>query len=128
MNDVDASAVMITLPPLAAYARVARAAAVACASLASFDVDDLVDVRLLVDEVFHALMAMGEGPITLLLHPAEGHLGVTMRSNAGGPAHWSDAEFDLVRRVIDVVTVTAAIGSADGTAWFEAELQALQLS
>lgn len=122
------SAVVLRLPEDPHYARVARSVAVACASLASFDMDDLVDVRLLVDEVFHALTMLGDGPITLTVRPEARALGVEMRVVGNGRTTWSHPDFALVRRVIDVICVTAAIGESDGESWFEARLQAMDMT
>ena len=118
--------VLLVLSPDARNARVARAVAVACASFESFDVDDLVDVRLLMDEVFHAVTALSQGPVTLAVRPFDGTLGLEMRAVSHGTMRWTHPHLELARRVISSTCATAAFGEAEGVVWFEAQLQAMQ--
>ena len=97
MDPIDDGSLVLVLPPDARNARVARAVAVACASLESFDVDDLVDLRLLMDEVFHAVTALSEGPVTLSIRPVDGTLWLEMRAASHGTVHWTDPELELAR-------------------------------
>ena len=125
MEPIDDGSLVLILPPDARNARVARAVAVACASLESFDVDDLVDLRLLMDEVFHAVIALSKGPVTLSIRPVEGTLCLEMRAASHGTVRWTDPDLELARRVISSTCATAAFGDADGVVWFEAQLQAM---
>ena len=126
MDPSDDGSLILILPPDARNARVARAVAVACASLESFDVDDLVDLRLLMDEVFHAVAALSEGPVTLSIRPVDGTLCLEMRAASHGTVRWTDPDLELARRVISSTSATAAFGDAEGVVWFEAQLQAMQ--
>lgn len=125
MEPIGDGSVVLVLPPDVRNARVARAVAVACASLESFDVDDLVDLRLLMDEVFHAVTALSDGPVTLSIRPVDGTLGLEVRAASHGPMHWTDPDLELARRVISSTCATAAFGEAEGVVWFEAQLQAM---
>jgi hypothetical protein len=126
MDPRDDGSLVLILPPDGRNARVARAVAVACASLESFDVDDLVDLRLLMDEVFHAVTALSEGPVRLSIRPVDGTLGLEMRAASHGMMRWTDPGLELARRVISSTCATAAFGDAEGVVWFEAQLQAMQ--
>ena len=96
--------VRFRLPPAPRYARVARSAAAACASLEGFSIDSLGDVRLLVDELFHALSTIGVGPITIGLEPADGKLGLDMSARRRGAEGWDGPDLALLHTLIDVVT------------------------
>jgi anti-sigma regulatory factor (Ser/Thr protein kinase) len=100
----ERSLVLMSLPALARYAVVARATASACASLENFSLDDLGDIRLLVNELFYGLTSAGRGPIELRLSPADGRLAVEMSierrpENAG----WDETNVELLKNVADVV-------------------------
>ena len=87
--------------------------------------DDLVDLRLLMDEVFHAVMSLSQGPVTLSIRPSDGTLGLEIRAASHGTTRWTDPNLDLARRVISTTCATAAFGEAEGVVWFEAQLQAM---
>ena len=53
------AAICVTMPCTPRFARVARTAAAACGVLEGFTVDELGDLRLLVDEVFVAMLELG---------------------------------------------------------------------
>ena len=126
MDSSGNGSVRLVLPPDARNARVARAVAVACASLESFDVDDLVDVRLLMDEVFHAVRSLSEGPVSVSIRPSDGTLGLEMRAARPGTMGWTDPHLERARRGISSTCATAAFGEAEGVVWFEAQLQAMR--
>jgi hypothetical protein len=66
--------VVVDLQAEPRYARVARTAAATCAVLEGFDVDQLGDLRLLVDEVFVVLLAGGARRIELRLALGAGRI------------------------------------------------------
>ena len=68
--------VVIDLPADPPFARVARTAAVSCAALQGFSIDQLGDVRLLVDEVFVAMIGLGVRRVRLRLVADGGSLAV----------------------------------------------------
>lgn len=61
------------------HARVARAAVAAAATLVNFSVDRIDDVRLVVDEVFNALVASGASEVSLALEVARSDIALTAR-------------------------------------------------
>ena len=63
----------------------ARTAAATCAVLEGFDVDQLGDLRLLVDEVFVALVQGGARRIELRLALGDGRLEMELIGRHGGP-------------------------------------------
>jgi hypothetical protein len=70
--------VRIALPCTAPFARVARTVAAACGAIEGFSVDELADIRLLIDEVFVTMHELGVSRLELVLDPAAGRLPVTM--------------------------------------------------
>lgn len=127
VGDVE-GAVVLTLPADERFASIARGLAVSCASLDSFDVDDLVDVRLVVDEVFNALAVLGHGTVTLALSLRPGALGLVASAPSAGRSTWASPELAPTRRIIGVLCTAAAFGVADATVWFEGELRPLPRS
>ena len=77
------------------YARVARTAAATCAVLGGFDVDQLGDVRLLVDEVFVALLTAGARRIELRVALGEGRLEMELigRHDQAAERRYADVGF-----------------------------------
>src|SRR3954466_5437573 len=84
------------------YARVVRTAAAACGVLEGFSVDQLGDVRLLVDEVFTAMGDGGVERVRLRFAPIDGRLAVSIEacSPAATPRQ-TDVRF--VRSLADIV-------------------------
>ena len=126
MEPIDDGSLVLILPPDARNARAAssrRRCLVLRWSL--FDVDDLVDLRLLMDVVFHAVIVLSKGPVTLSIRPVEGTLCLEMRAASHGTVRWTDPDLELAWRWISSTCATAAFGDADGVVWFEAQLQAM---
>ncbi len=74
----DDRQVHVEVPCLAPFARVARTVVAACGVMEGFSVDELGDIRLLVNEVFVAMYELGVGRVELVMGPADGRLAVTM--------------------------------------------------
>lgn len=95
--------VRVELPCTPSHARVARTVAAACGVLEGFSIDDLGDLRLLVDEVFGTMHALGVHSVELLLAPAHGEVIVLMRScGTIGPGR-PDVDAQSARRLADVI-------------------------
>ncbi len=95
--------VRVTMPCAPRYARVARTAAAACGVLEGFTVDELGDLRLLVDEVFVAMLELGVTAIELVLTPQGGRVGVLMTASGElGPPR-AGADPSLARSLASVV-------------------------
>ena len=76
-------------------ARVARTVVAACGAIEGFSVDELSDIRLLVDEVFVAMYELGVPRLELVVDPADGRLAITMASleRSGPPRGVADLSF-----------------------------------
>jgi hypothetical protein len=59
--------VSMRIPCEARFARVARTAAATCGVIEGFSIDELADLRLLVDEVYVALLELGAGHVDVRL-------------------------------------------------------------
>jgi hypothetical protein len=95
--------VRLTLPCTPRFARVARTAAAACGVLEGFTVDEIGDLRLLVDEVFVAMLALGATAVELVLTPRDGRVGVLMSASGElGPPR-GGADDSLARSLAAVV-------------------------
>ena len=88
------------------YARVARTVVASCASLRGFSVDDLGDVRLLVDTAFHAFAEIAAGPVEIRVRSGAHEVHVEMSVRRDGDRRLSEPD----ARILE--TVAAVIGSA----------------
>jgi hypothetical protein len=100
------------------FARLVRTSLGALAALESFSVDRTDDLRLLVDEVFNALIGAGATRITFDVHPAGGGLHIVMRAPV--TSHDPRRGFDTAQRVADVIAPGFVLGTADGAVEFAA--------
>jgi hypothetical protein len=96
------------------YRRVARAAAAACATLEAFSMDEIADLRLLVDETFRTLETAGAGPITMCLHPAHGALDLEISSSERGHVGWTGADLEVLGAVVAVIGEAAHFDQQHG--------------
>ena len=95
--------VALTIARDGRYARVARTVVASCASLEGFSVEDLGDVRLLVDTAFHALTDLGAGPVDIQLWPLESGLAIEMSTPRAADRRWTDPDAAMVETVASVV-------------------------
>jgi hypothetical protein len=116
--------VRLSVPGTPEHARVVRTTAAAVGATAGFTIDGLDDLRLLVDEVFGSMCALGVPRVELCLAPHEGGLGVQLSAAAPIPTWASPPE-------ISVATLLATVLATDvrvdlGAAWptFEATVVA----
>jgi hypothetical protein len=103
MPGSEPDVVTITVGPCARHARVARTVVASCASLERFDVDDLGDVRLLVDTAFHALIDIGTGPIVIRVEAIPGGLQIEMSAGSDAERSWDEAQLGDLRALVDVI-------------------------
>jgi hypothetical protein len=119
MMEVMESPVRLQLAAHQRYIRVARAVASSLAAARGFDVEEIDDLRIAVDELCNALLALGDATsITLeLTDDATGDGSVLItgsspaREDGSGAAAWSDPSFDLARQILDVVATEYEIGA-----------------
>ncbi|MET0146237.1 MAG: hypothetical protein ABW122_07715 [Ilumatobacteraceae bacterium] len=103
-HGLEAPDVFATLAPEARLARVARNVVATCAALEGFSIDDLGDVRLLVDATFHALTQIGVGPIDVSVAVSDGGLAVEMSARRRGTRTWHGPELGMLVATATVVT------------------------
>jgi len=99
------SAVTLSFPAEAEYLRLARLAAADAASRAGFDVDDIDDVRIAVNELCGALG--GCGRITLTLHAQASRLEVTGAGDTAVQPELDGLTRTVVRGVVDSYDLTS---------------------
>jgi hypothetical protein len=92
---MSAERVRIALPCSTRFAGVARTAVAACGVVEGFSVDEIGDLRLLVDEVFLAMYQLGVEEIELVVTADHGHLRVALDATGrtGGPRGPTDTAF-----------------------------------
>ena len=106
----------------ARYARLVRTASAALAATESFSVDRTDDLRLLVDEVFNALLCAGAPRVVFEASPTGGELRIVMRGVVA--ADEAAAAFATVRRVAAVIAPGFGLVVAHGQAEFSATVTA----
>jgi hypothetical protein len=106
--------VTISVAPHERYARVARTVVASCASLEGFDVDDLGDVRLLVDTAFHALTEIGRGPVEINVWSSDGVVAIAMSASRRPGCHWTDPGLEPLEAIASVVAIDRAFDESDG--------------
>lgn len=112
---MDASdAVTLTLASDRRYARVARTVVASCASIEGFSVDDIDDVRLVVDTAFQTLVDLGAGPIRIDVSCAGGVVRMEMSTPRGQGEGWRDPRADMLGTVVSVVASEHELGEENG--------------
>jgi hypothetical protein len=101
--------VQVIVPAEATYARVVRTVAATCAVLEGFDVDRVDDVRLLVDEVFVAMLTAGARRIDLRLALADGCVAMELVADHEGGRRRRDADAGFVHTLADVMATDVRI-------------------
>jgi hypothetical protein len=121
---VSDAAICVTMPCTPLYARVARTAAAACGVLEGFSVEELGDLRLLVDEVFVAMYELGVRRVELQLSP--GDRGVAVHMAADGPLdeRRGAADVRFARTLADVVATDVRFDLLGGHPVFAATMTA----
>jgi hypothetical protein len=118
-RDGDATHVSVRLGTDLRLARVARAVASACGAIEDYDSDALDDLRLLVDEVFHALTIVGSGPITLDI-ACDGALQLEMTAPRRPGSDWDDPALDMLHTIAEVVADEVEFHASPDTLVFRA--------
>ncbi|HWC68799.1 MAG TPA: hypothetical protein VG478_12085 [Acidimicrobiales bacterium] len=107
------------------YIRVARAVSSSLAAARGFDVEEIDDLRIAVDELCTALLALGNGcDITLEFSDDESEgdcvvvTGFAPTSVDGDAPQWRDADHDLARQLLDVVATEYSVSHEGGAVSF----------
>ena len=107
MNDERADAdglIELVLPADTRLVRVARLVASGVATTAGFDVDEVEDLRIAVDEVCTALVEGGDGsPLLLGFDLGDGEVTVVGSTKASGGADFEQDRLALSRQILAVV-------------------------
>lgn len=120
MNEVPPVRFEVAAEPR--FARLVRTSMGALAALESFSVDRTDDLRLLVDEVFNALIGAGATRISFEAAPAAGGLRIVMRAPVRSAAPTD--EFATAQRVAHVIAPGFVLGATDGAVEFTATVSA----
>jgi hypothetical protein len=118
---VSESPVRLQLAAHQRYLRVARAAASSLGAANGFDVEELDDLRIAVDELCSALLELGDtSGITLEIADHEGTIVVRGRAaaEAGSLARWNDEHFGLARQILRVVATEYHLEEREGQLCF----------
>jgi len=103
--------ILLTLPALASYSRVARLAVAGIGSRLQFDYDDIEDLRIAVGEIYGLL---GDDPACRItvrcLLDTESLTVEASREPAGAPLEVPDLTRRILEGVVDAVTIDADHG------------------
>jgi Histidine kinase-like ATPase domain len=105
--------VQLVLPPSDRHVRTARLVAADVATTAGLDCDETDDLRIAVDEVCHALLRRGSGPLSFTF-TGDPLGGVSMTAAAEDRALASDDVTEFAAAVLGWVADSFAVTAADG--------------
>ena len=112
-----AEVVRLSVPGLLEYVRVVRLTAAAVASRFGFDVEEIEDLRVAVDELASVVIEAGiGGEVTLTFS----NLGDMFTVEGSGPVDGEPVLDDLTRQILSVVVDAFEIATTDGVAHFRA--------
>jgi serine/threonine-protein kinase RsbW len=109
--------VRLTIPAAHEFVRIARLTVSGVASRLGFDVDEIEDLRVAVDELSSLLVgASGNGQLELSFAPREDGLEIEGRASVGDG--FEPAVDDLTRQILTVVVDEYEVDAGDGEARF----------
>jgi serine/threonine-protein kinase RsbW len=126
----EAEVVTLVLPARSEFLRIARLAAADMASRAGMSVEELDDVRIVVDELAHVLLASvspGDPTLELRFTIADGALSVEGRRE-GTPVLRPLAPDDLAERIVRATSDEHLLGADEHGARFRVLKRAQQLT
>jgi hypothetical protein len=112
-----AEIVRLTVPGSLEYVRVVRLTAAAVASRFRFDVEEIEDIRVAVDELASVVIEAGNGGEIEL---SFSNLGETFTVEGSAPVEGQVVLDDLTRQILSVVVDDFDLTTADGVAHFRA--------
>lgn len=102
--------VSLLIPPDPAFVRVARLTATGLGSMYGLSVDDLEDLRLVVDELCGYFIDLGTtSPITLELGPTEGDYGIRIIARSAAPPEFRGPVDQLRHQVLEALAEDLSI-------------------
>lgn len=103
MEPIDGT-IELTIPPDPRLLRMVRLVAAGLATTAGFDVDELEDIRIAVDEAVTALLEGGDGaPVPLRFEVAPGRVAMTGAAPASGSDPLDAARIELSSQILAAV-------------------------
>src|SRR4051812_1964071 len=109
--------VRLTIPAALEFVRIARLTASGVASRVGFDVDEIEDLRVAVDELSSILVdAAGDEQLELAFTPVEGGIEIEGRTRLDGTK--APAIDDLTRQILAAVVDEYGVDTQDGEARF----------
>jgi serine/threonine-protein kinase RsbW len=109
--------VRLTIPAAHEFVRIARLTVSGVASRLGFDVDEIEDLRVAVDELSSILVdASGDGQLELTFTPGEGGVEIEGRAQVG--ADFEPTIDDLTRQILGVVVDEYGVETEQGEARF----------
>jgi hypothetical protein len=112
-----ADVVRLSVPGSLGYVRVARLTAAAVASSLGFDIEEIEDLRVAVDELTSVVIEAGPGGEVSL---SFSNLGDAFVVEGSGPVESEPALDDLSRQILNVVVDEFTLSATGGTAHFRA--------
>jgi serine/threonine-protein kinase RsbW len=109
--------VRLTIPAAHEFVRIARLTVSGVASRLGFDVDEIEDLRVAVDELSSILVdASGDGPLELTFSPGDGGVEIEGRAHVGDS--FEPVIDDLTRQILGVVVDQYGVEADEGEARF----------
>jgi hypothetical protein len=112
-----AEVVRLSVPGSLEYVRVVRLTAAAVAARLGFDVEEIEDLRVAVDELASVVIEAGSGADIALTFS---NLGDTFVVEGSAPVDGEPVLDELTRQILGVVVDDFEIGAVDGVAHFRA--------
>lgn len=115
-DDRPTGVIELTLPADARLVRLARLVASGVATAAGFDVEEVEDLRIAVDELCGALVEGGNGdPLELRFELGQEEVHVAGTTSSSGIEQLDEQRIALSRQILDVVVDSHDVNADDGT-------------
>ena len=114
IEETTTGPIELTLPSDTRMVRIARLVASGVATAAQFDVDQLEDLRIAVDEMCSALIEGGSGPLSLTFELTEDGVEVNGRAAVDGTVELEPERWGLSRQILKVVVDDHDISQVSG--------------
>jgi serine/threonine-protein kinase RsbW len=115
-DDRPTGVIELSLPADARLVRLARLVASGVATAAGFDVEEVEDLRIAVDELCGALVEGGNGdPLQLRFELGHEEVHVAGSTGSSGIEQLDEQRIALSRQILDVVVDSHEVNADDGT-------------
>ena len=117
-DDRPTGVIELSLPADARLVRLARLVASGVATAAGFDVEEVEDLRIAVDELCGALVEGGNGDsLELRFDLGDQEVAVAGSTASSGIEQLDEQRISLSRQILDVVVDSHEVNADDGTIW-----------